>query len=133
MLIRIVPILGLLALLAPVATTAAAAAPELRALAGWQPGSWQRSVGEGRAVSTACLATPAQLLLDGRGDAGSCQFTTIRDTATAASVTYQCSDGRQGRTDLRRDTQQVFTLYAQGVSGKRPFADRAEWRRLGNC
>lgn len=128
MLTRVVAILGMLALAAPVG-----AAPDLRALAGWQPGNWQRSVGDGKSTTTACLTVPAQLLLDGRGDAGSCEFTTIRDTTTAASVTYQCRDGRQGRTDLRRDTSQVFTLYAQGVTGRRPFADRSEWRRIGRC
>lgn len=114
-----------------IAVPALAAAPKLQALAGWQVGSWQRVAGS--ATTRVCLRTPGQLLVDNQGEAGSCRFTVIRDSAAAASVTYQCDGKRQGRTDLRRDTADVYTLYAQGVTGKTPFAGRSEWRRLGGC
>lgn len=124
--VRIALLLIALAIAAP-----SAAAPALRALSNWQPGQWQSS-GAGRAPVSICLQKPDALLLAGRPDS-SCRFSTIDDAANVAVVTYQCSEGRQGRTDLRRDTAELYTVDAQGLEGGRPFAGRTEWRRVGAC
>lgn len=123
-----------LAVLGLLAGPVLAAVPQLAALAGWRAGLWQESTGEsGGSARSLCLAAPDRMLMGSHGDAGGCEFTTIRDEGSRASITYVCKDGRQGRTDLRRDTADVYTVYAQGLAGGRPFARRSEWRRTGNC
>lgn len=121
-----------LAALLLLATPVAAAAPGLKALTGWRPGLWQAQAGDGHAAAPACLAGPESMLLGGRADAG-CSFTVIADTDQSAVVTYRCADGRQGRTEVRRDTADIYTVDAQGLEGGRPFAGRSEWRRLKGC
>ena len=125
--VRIAPFLALVALAAP-----AVAAPSLRALSNWQPGQWQSSGSAGQSPVSICLQRPDALLLAGRPNS-SCRFSTIHDASSAAVVTYQCAEGRQGRTDLRRDTADLYTVDAQGLEGGRPFAGRTEWRRVGSC
>lgn len=110
----------------------AVAAPSLRALSNWQPGQWQSKGSGGQAPVSMCLQSPDLLLLAGRANA-SCRFSTIEDATNAAVVTYQCSEGRQGRTELRRDTAELYTINTQGLEGGRPFAGRTEWKRLGSC
>ena len=125
--VRIQLFLAALAFAAPSGAT-----PSLRALSNWQPGQWQSSGGIGQASVSICLQKPDALLLAGRPNS-SCRFSTIQDAANAAVVTYQCTEGRQGRTDLRRDTSELYTVDAQGLEGGRPFAGRTEWQRIGAC
>lgn len=124
--VRTILLLAALALASP-----SAAAPSLRALSSWQPGQWQNVGAAGTSVAI-CLRQPDALLLAGRPDA-SCRFSTIHDAPNAAAVTYRCAEGRQGRTDLRRDTAELYTIDAQGTDAGRPFAGRSEWRRIGAC
>lgn len=112
--------------------TAAVAGPSLGAFGTWRAGVWQQTPEGGRAGAAKCLDVPVVLLLGGRADAA-CRFSVIANHPEAASVTYQCADGRQGRTEIRRDTADVYTVDAQGVEAGRPFADRSEWTRLGAC
>jgi len=130
--VRIHLLLAALALSASSLSVPVLGAPALRAFSGWQPGQWQSSGGSGQAPVSVCLRRPDALLLGGRPDS-SCRFSTIQDAANAAAVTYQCTEGRQGRTDLRRDTADLYTVDAQGLDGGRPFAGRTEWQRVGSC
>lgn len=126
---RLMPVF-LLALFA--ASPSLAASPALRALSGWLKGSWQVTDLGDKAVQTRCVSQPDAMLLANRPDA-SCQFSVIRDDASSGVVTYRCAEGRQGRTELRRDTAGLFNVDAQGIEGGRPFASRTEWRRVGAC
>lgn len=109
-----------------------AAAPTMKAFAGWRAGQWRVAVLGGHPAAPQCVADPATVLLAGRPDAG-CQFSVIEDTPNGGVVTYRCTDGRQGRTEVRRDTSELLTVDAQGVESGRPFASRTEWARAGNC
>lgn len=112
---------------------AMASAPALKALSGWRGGQWRAGeIGGGHPGTPQCLRQPDAVLLAGRSNAG-CQFSVIQDDANAGVVTYRCSDGRQGRTEVRRDTADLLTVDAQGVENGRPFASRMEWSRAGNC
>ncbi len=111
----------------------AVAVPSIQALAGWRAGSWQERAGKGPPLPPVCLTSAERILLGSHGGARGCGFTVVRDGPDAAGVTYVCEGGRQGRTDLRRDTADVYTVYAQGLADKHPFANRSEWRRIGNC
>lgn len=120
-----------LALLLP-AAAAADAPPALAALAGFRPGAWQvKPIGATDSVSH-CLAQPTPMLVGAR-PADACQFRVIADAPTAATITYRCAAGRQGRTAIRRDANGLFVVDAQGLENGHPFADRTEWRRTGSC
>jgi hypothetical protein len=121
-------LLAALSLAAP----ALAAVPPLKALSGWRAGQWRVATLGGHPAAAQCVADPGALLLAGR-PANGCQFSVIEDEPGSGVVTYRCSDGRQGRTEVRRDTGDLFTVDAQGVEGGRPFASRTEWRRAGSC
>jgi hypothetical protein len=123
------PLLTLLLLL-PAA--AQAEAPKLDALADWQSGQWQASMVGGRTARAICLADPEALLAGGRPRPG-CTYSIIENTGTNATVTYKCPAGRTGRTTLRRDAQNIYTVDAQGIDSNLPFGDRSEWRRTGAC
>lgn len=111
---------------------AQAQAPDLKALGDWQPGRWLASMVGGRTAAPICLTDPEALLAGGRPSPG-CTYSVIEDSPARAVVTYRCPSGRTGRTVLRRDAANIYTVDAQGVEAGRPFGDRAEWRRIGNC
>ncbi len=114
------------------AAPAAAAAPALKALSGWRAGLWRVTAVGGQPAPAQCMVDPGALLLAGRRGNG-CQYSVIQDDPGGGVVTYRCGDGRQGRTEVRRDTGDLFTVDAQGVEGGRPFASRTEWKRAGSC
>ena len=111
---------------------AMAAAPPLKAMNGWRAGQWRVGSIGGQSAAAQCVGDPSAVLLAGRPNAG-CQFSVIQDDASTGVVTYRCTDGRQGRTEIRRDTGELFTVDAQGIEGGRPFASRTEWSRAGHC
>lgn len=113
-------------------SSAVAQTPALRALADWQGGKWLVSVADRHTSAPICIADPETMLTGGRPHAG-CTFTVIHDEADSAAVTYRCPGGRQGRTTIRRDAQNIYMIDAQGVAHGLPFGDRAEWRRAGAC
>lgn len=100
---------------------------------GFQPGLWKAdpisNIGQAKRM---CLRSIDQLLTGGRGGGG-CTFTPIRSDATQTIVTWRCADGASGRTQLRRDAANVYTIHTQGVDGGLPFMEHAEWRRTGEC
>ncbi len=114
------------------AAPALAASPALKALSGWKAGQWRASEIGGHPGALQCLRQPDAVLLAGRPNA-SCQFSVIQDDAGTGVVTYRCGDGRQGRTEIRRDTADLLTVDAQGVENGRPFASRTEWSHAGRC
>ncbi len=122
----------LILLLLPAATVLAAdAPPPLKALTGFQPGQWQVSEIKG-SESGKCVKDVAELLAGDAVSAG-CSFTVITDTEASGVVTYRCPSGRSGRTAIRRDTDELYMIDAQGIRDGLPFASRTEWRRSGGC
>lgn len=104
----------------------------MRALADWQEGRWLITSVDRHTSAPLCIASPEVMLTGGRPHAG-CAFTVIQDEADSATVTYRCPGGRQGRTSIRRDAQNIYMTDAQGVAHGLPFGERAEWRRTGAC
>lgn len=111
---------------------ALASPPALKAFSGWRAGHWRAGEIGGPPGAPQCLGRSDSVLLAGRPNAG-CQFSVIQNDDNVGVVTYRCTDGRQGRTEVRRDTADLLTVDAQGVEGGRPFASRLEWRRAGGC
>ncbi len=113
-------------------TPVLAAAPALKALSGWRAGQWRVAELGGHPSGGQCVGNPEAVLLAGRPNAA-CQFSVIQDDENVGVVTYRCGDGRQGRTEIRRDTADLLTVDAQGVDSGLPFASRTEWSRAGRC
>ncbi|MFA7440475.1 MAG: hypothetical protein WCZ66_05840 [Sphingomonadaceae bacterium] len=131
---KIVSTIGAGALLLFMADSATAA-PPLQAMHGtFRPGLWQvNEVGDGTdKARTICAAAPEQLLTAGR-PARACKSTVIANEPGRGIITYQCKGGLSGRTMLRRDAANIYTIDAQGLDRGRPFALLAEWRRVGDC
>lgn len=120
--------LGLLA----AAAGLAAPAPPIDALKDFQPGQWQMKLVGEEAGASRCVTDSNLLLMGGRA-ANACSFSLIDNQPQSAVVTYRCTGGRSGRTELRRDAGGLYVVNAQGLEAGLPFANRTEWRRLGKC
>ena len=98
----------------------------------FRAGQWHAQpiagIGEARTI---CLASRDALLTGGR--AGACSISRISEDAQQSVVTWRCADGSSGRTQLRRDAAQVYTIHVQGVDGGLPFMEHGEWRHIGRC
>ena len=62
-----------------------------------------------------------------------CQDRLVQQKRGQMTVTYSCPAQGWGRTELRLETPGLYQLDTQGISGKEPFALRAEARRTGDC
>ena len=66
-------------------------------------------------------------------DAPGCQNRLVQPGGNGAVVNYSCPARGWGRTELRRELPGLYQLDTQGISGRDPFAMRAEVRRVGDC
>ena len=81
-----------------------------------------------------CIAAPDALAHAGMAPAnGSCIHTIVNDAPDRATITYSCKGQGSGRTTILRDARNRFTVDAQGIAGREPFAMRGEYRRVGEC
>lgn len=116
-----------------VAAAAAFAQPVTLALFGggdFQPGSYSVSGSANR-----CIISPESLMHVGleAADGKSCVHTVVEDTAERATVAYSCRGLGSGRTTIVKDNRNHFTIDAQGIRGREPFAVRQEFKRVGDC
>lgn len=98
-----------------------------------QPGLWELSgIAGTRAPARLCvgdLAQLAQIEHRGRG----CKQKAIRETATSATFTYECSGKDFGRSEISFVTPRNFKIVSQGIAGGLPFAHTVQARRVGDC
>ena len=66
-------------------------------------------------------------------DGRDCAHTVIENTSERATVAYSCRGLGSGRTTIIKDNRNHFTIDAQGIRGREPFAMRQEARRVGDC
>ena len=110
---------------------AAAATPALFGKS--QPGMWELSGMQGtRVPARLCIADLTQLAqIEHRGRG--CKQEAIRETATAATFTYQCAPNDYGSSEIKLVTPRNFRIVSQGIAGGLPFAHTVQARRLGDC
>ncbi len=96
----------------------------------FQPGLYSVSGSANR-----CIASPESLLHVGleAADGKGCVHTVVEDTAERATVAYSCRGLGSGRTTIVKDNRSHFTIDAQGIRGREPFAVRQEFKRVGDC
>lgn len=115
------------------AAAVAAHGVDLGMLKDFQRGRYAANpIGRGGVAHAECLGSGEALLTAARPP-GACAITPISTDARQTVVTWQCEGGASGRTLARRDSVGVYTVHVQGIEGGLPFAEHAEWRRLGDC
>lgn len=93
------------------------------------------SKARGNGEPNRCVISPESLLHTGleAADGQNCVNTVVEDTAERATVAYSCRGIGSGRTTIIKDNRNHFTVDAQGIAGRTPFAMRQELKRIGNC
>ena len=125
-------VLGALLLLS--ATAGAAGTAKLSALSRLEAGMWQLRDLDDRngGRQSVCIPDPI-LLMQFRHRNAPCSRLVVADGDRAATVHYTCQTNGFGQTALRVETPQLVQIDTQGILDNRPFALRAEARRLGPC
>jgi hypothetical protein len=122
------------------AGVAAVAAPALaltlsgkmEALAKLERGRWQLRDSEGGTVRSICLGDPTALLtIEHEGSV--CASELISSDANGGTLQYTCPGHGFGHSNVRVETARLARIDTQGVFDGRPFAYRAEARKVGAC
>ncbi|HEX2764363.1 MAG TPA: hypothetical protein VHM92_11065 [Allosphingosinicella sp.] len=108
------------------------AAGKIEALAKLEPGRWQLKDSGGATVRSVCLGDPTALLTVEHEDAV-CGSELISTDETGGTVQYTCPGHGFGHSSVRVETARLARIDTQGVLDGRPFAYRAEARKIGPC
>ena len=79
-----------------------------------------------------CLATGRELI-QLRHAGLKCKSTVVTDSPQEVTVQYSCPGNGYGRTNIRRESNQLVQIDAQGIENGLPFAFAAEARWVGSC
>jgi hypothetical protein len=131
------PRLAVLLLGAILVATAPAATQErkrLNVFSKLEPGLWElREFGNPASPRRSlCLADPQALMqIEHRGMP--CSSVVLNDDQKHATVHYTCPASGYGRTSVLWISPRLVTIDTQGIRDKRPFAYRADVRRIRGC
>jgi len=127
--------LALLALLAAAAPALAKAPSLLLLKEGFPAGLYAISATRGGGpAQRQCLASPDLILFGSEaGPPPGCRLTVVEDGADRAILSWTCSNGSSGRSEVRRDHAGLFVSQIQGVSGRLPYVLRRSFLLMGPC
>src|SRR3546814_11067568 len=78
-----------------------------------------------------CAADAQALLRLGHGNASGCHDRFVQPGQDRTTVTYSCAADAWGRSELRRETPELYPPATPGTAHRHPFAPRAPARRIG--
>lgn len=108
-------------------------AEQLSALGQVRPGGWLiHEIGAKDPPRALCVSDPHRLLQIEHG-AAACNFQTIANEGSAATVRYVCPGAGTGTTELTVESPSIVRLHTQGVHGGAPFDTTYEARFSGPC
>jgi hypothetical protein len=113
----------------PVALVAAGAVASVFATA--EPGLWEITRSGSKPVRL-CVADIAELAQFDHRKPG-CTRSVIRDNGSQATVTYSCSSGDFGQSDVTLVTPRALSIQMQGISASAPFKYTLQAHRIGDC
>lgn len=98
------------------------------------PGLWHLRALDGGELKerTMCIAD-SELLVQLRHGTAPCSRMIVANGPEVTTVHYTCPANGFGRTSVRVRTPTLAILDSQGIIDNRPFAFRAEARRMGSC
>ena len=125
--------LGLFGVTLALGAAGLAAAANSAVFGNSQPGLWELSgIAGTKAPTRLCVGDLAQLAqIEHRGRA--CKQKALRETATSATFSYECSGKDFGSTEIKVVTPRNFRIVSQGIAGGLPFAHTVQARRVGDC
>jgi hypothetical protein len=106
----------------------AAAGPSV--LAGVSGGLWEVT-GQGAPVRL-CVDDPLRLAIYEHRDAA-CTRRLIRGDSQSAVVSYSCSGGAFGHSEVSVITPRSLHIATQGISGGEPYSYALDARHVGDC
>lgn len=120
---------ALLLVAAPAFALAPSALPLLSSIEG---GRWLVHSSEGGSGErTICLGDAMALAQIEHG--GGCSSEILASDVHGGTVRYNCQGRGFGQTQLRVETPRLVSIDTQGLIEGRPFAYRAQARRIGSC
>lgn len=120
---------ALAGLCAGVAVPSIAGAELLQELAA---GKWELRERGSDAVTTICMGNRSRLI-QLRHPGLSCEWMVLDRSADVLTVQYTCPRHGYGRTQIRRETNQLIQMETQGIADGLPYQQRLEGRRVGAC
>ena len=107
----------------------AAAAPVI--LANAEGGMWDISRTGAKPVKL-CVANP-MVLAQFEHRSTKCKREVVRNSASSSVISYHCSAGDFGRSEVTALTPRSLRVETQGISANAPFKYTLQARRVGNC
>jgi len=126
-------LLGPLAVTAVLAGAAGAQPGQLTMLERLERGGWELAFRNDDAGRDQVCLTTGRELIQLRHARLKCKSTIVDDTPQAVTVQYSCPGNGYGRTRIRRESDQLVQIEAQGIENGLPFAFAAEARWVGSC
>lgn len=124
--------LGLAGFLAVAGPVFAFTPTDLDALAHLERGRWQIRETESGSARLVCLGDPVVLVqLEHVGVR--CGREILASEAGGGTIHYTCPGRGFGHTSIRVETPRLARIDTQGLVDGRPFAYRAEARKVGSC
>ena len=115
-----------------VAVPTVAQAPALAMLDGLEAGQWEIRYRNGDAPRRLCVRNGRDLIQLKHRDTG-CNRYVVEDGASEVTVQYTCKGNGYGRTNIRRESNSLVQIEAQGREGGQSFSFTAEGRRVSAC
>jgi len=107
--------------------------PALGMLDQLDPGRWELRLREAGSAPERICINNGRRLIQLRHPDSNCERFTVSDTPAEVTVQYTCRGNGYGRTQIRRETDQLVQIQTQGIVGGLPFDFSAEARRIGDC
>lgn len=98
-----------------------------------EPGRWElRERGGDGTVRNICVNRGSRLV-QLRHSGLRCHQVLVESDTEHTIVQYVCRGQGYGRTNIRRETNQLIQISTQGIENGLPFSYAAEGRRIGEC
>ena len=110
----------------------AIAANSLGMLDTLERGNWDVRYRDGSGTRKVCVKTGREFLQLGHAR-DACQRFVVEDGKREITVQYTCRGNGYGRTNIRRENDNLVQIESQGIANGRPFQFSAEARRTGRC
>ena len=97
-----------------------------------EPGMWSIRYRDGMGARRICVRSGLELL-SARPIGRNCRRSTVEDQADRVIVQDSCQGQGYVRTSIRRESNSLVQIEAQGFADGVPFSLSAEARRTGAC